>query len=215
MLSWVPMTNGRTNSTALHSHAGFTLTEMMVVVAFMGTIAAIAIPVIASALASMRLNGSIRSISNDAAAVKTKAGAQFTRSRMYFDLGANSYHRETWDQTAGQWLWDNGPELLPANVTFNFGPVATPPQNTQPTPPGISQAPACMDSAAPPAPIANTACFVFNSRGIPIDALGVPTNRDAVYITDGTTVKAVTVSSTGLLGVWSTPSLAAPLWGIS
>jgi len=72
-----------------------------------------------------------------------------------------------------------------------------------------------MDNASPPAAILNTACLVFNSRGIPVDNNGVPTNLDAVYISDGTAVKAVTVSSTGLIGVWSTPPLAVPLWTIS
>jgi len=214
------MSDRRPRRTELHEQdAGFSMVEMMVVLAFMGTLAAIALPMLTSALASMRLNGAIRSISNDAALTKTKAGAQFTRARVYIDIGAKSYHRETWVPGAlpgtGQWVADNGSEFLPASVSFNFAPVATPPLNTQPAVPGIGQAPPCMDNASPPAAILNTACLVFNSRGIPVDNNGVPTNLDAVYISDGTAVKAVTVSSTGLIGVWSTPPLAVPLWTIS
>src|SRR4051812_26483987 len=64
---------------------GFSMIEMIVVLAFVGTIAAIAIPTITKALALIRLNGAIRSISNSAAVTKTKAGAQFTRARLFFD----------------------------------------------------------------------------------------------------------------------------------
>src|SRR5437899_1109711 len=90
------MSKRQTGRTRLHLRdAGFSMSELMVVLAFMGAIAAIAIPTITRALASMRLNGAIRSISNQMAATKTKAGAQFLRARLFVDRGANSYHMET------------------------------------------------------------------------------------------------------------------------
>jgi prepilin-type N-terminal cleavage/methylation domain-containing protein len=211
------MTKHRICRTRLHSREdGFSMMEMVVVLAVMGTIAAIAMPVITRALASMRLNGAIRSISNATAATKTKAGAQFTRARLYLDRGANSYHIETYVPGAvpgtGNWVVDGGTTFLPVNVTFNFNPVGTPPANTQLL---INHAPACLDNNTPPLPIANTSCVVFNSRGIPIDNGGGPTTADAVYISDGTAVLAVTVSATGLIGVWATPPTVAPAWTIS
>jgi type II secretory pathway pseudopilin PulG len=213
LLPSVSMTNRERHRTRLHrGTAGFSLVELMVVLAFAGTITAIAIPQIARAVALSRLNGAIRSISNAAALAKTKAGAQFTRSRLFVDLGANSFHLETFVPGApGQWVVDGGTTFLPNNVTFRFNPVGAAPLNTQPA---IGQADACLDNAVPPAPIGNTACIVFNSRGIPIFN-GLPTNRDAVYISDGTAVLGVTVLPTGLIGVWSTPPLAVPQWKIS
>jgi hypothetical protein len=92
-------------------------------------------------------------------------------------------------------------------VTFGFGVVATAPTNTQPV---IGQAPACLDNAS--APIGNTACIVFNSRGIPIDNTPSPTTADALYITDGNLVLGVTVTATGLIGVWNTPPVAGYHW---
>ena len=169
--------------------AGFSMIEMMVVLAFVGTIAAIALPMMSRALASIRLNGAIRSISNTAAVTKTKAGAQFTRARLYIDRGANSYHVETWVPGAlpgtGNWVADGGDAFLPANVTFKFNPVGSAPTNTQPV---IGHAPPCLDNNSPPAAIANTSCIVFNSRGIPINDNGAPTTADAVYISDGSAV---------------------------
>lgn len=188
--------------------------ELMVVLAFVGTLAAIAIPTVTRALASIRLNGAVRTIANMTAVTKTRAASKFSRARLYVDIGNNSFHVETWDSTLvpAQWVVDSGTTFLPVNVTFGFGVVGAPPANTQPA---IALALPCLDSATPPAPIGNTACIVFNSRGIPIDNAGAPTNVDALYITDGTTVLGVTVTGTGLVGVWSTPPVAVPLWKIA
>ena len=192
--------------------AGFSLIELMVVLAFIGTLAAIATPIIGGAVASMRLNGSARAIANLTAVTKTKAAAKFSRARLYADRNNNSFHLETWDSTVvpAQWVVDGGPTFLPVNVTFGFGVVGAPPPNTQPA---IQLALPCLDNAG--VAVANTDCMVFNSRGIPIDNAGAPTNGDALYITDGTTVLGVTVTGTGLIGVWSTPPVAVPLWKIS
>jgi hypothetical protein len=85
--------------------------------------------------------------------------------------------------------------------------VATPPANTQGA---IAQAPLCQDNAA--VNVANTACIVFNSRGVPVDTTGAPTPNDAIYVTDGSSVKGVTVSSGGLILAWHTPLQATPVW---
>jgi hypothetical protein len=91
---------------------------------------------------------------------------------------------------------------------MSTGGLATPPPNTQGA---ILQAPACLNIAG--GAIANTACIVFNSRGVPIDTAGVaatPTAADALYVTDGTAVYGVTVAATGLIRLWkSGPSAAA------
>jgi prepilin-type N-terminal cleavage/methylation domain-containing protein len=210
------MSNRGTHSTRrTTSAAGFTMVEMAVVLAVIGIISAIALPVIGRALTQMRLTGAARTISNLTASAKTKAAAGFTRARVFVDLTSNSYHMETWNGVA--WVASGGIFTLPTGVNFGFGVVGTPPTNTQPT---IKQAPNCLDNGTPPlvppAPIANTACFVFNSRGIPIDdSTTQPTQWDALYITDSTTVLGVTVTTTGLIGVWTTPVLAAPQWTIS
>ena len=205
------MSNRGTHSTRRRSGvAGFTMMELVVVLAVIGILAAIALPMIGRALTSMRLTGAARSVSNLTASAKTKAAAQFTRARVFVDLTSNSYHLETWNGAA--WVASGGTSVLPPGVTFGFGAVATPPPNTQPA---IGQAPNCFDNAAPPAAIGNTACVVFNSRGIPIDNTPQPTTSDALYITDGTLVLGVTVTATGLIGLWNTPPTAAPSWTIS
>ena len=219
------MSNRPTNRTPFHLRdAGFSLMELMVTLAFVATIAAIALPQMARAIAFERLNGAIRSISNSTSLAKTKAGAQFTRARLFIDRGANSYHLETCVPVVGaiparcNWTADGGTTFLPVNVTFRFAPVGAPPPNTQA---GINQANACLDNQLIRAAIANTSCIVFNSRGIPIvddpppAPNGGPTTGDAVYISDGSAVLAVTVTATGLIGVWNTQPTPVPQWKIS
>jgi hypothetical protein len=53
--------------------------------------------------------------------------------------------------------------------------------------------------------IGNTACIVFNSRGIPVDPVGAPIGRNALYITDGTGVYGTTLTATPLVRLWWSP----------
>jgi hypothetical protein len=85
---------------------------------------------------------------------------------------------ETLNKTALTWTVEGGNTSLSSAVTFGYGSIssAPPPQTT------IGQAPACNDNAGNA--IANTACIIFNSRGVPVDAAGAPTAIDAIYLTD-------------------------------
>jgi prepilin-type N-terminal cleavage/methylation domain-containing protein len=198
---------GKHNAGRTKSVAGFTFLELVVVLAVIGILSAIALPVMSRALAAMRLNGAARSIANLTAAAKTKAAAQYTLARVFVDTASNSFHMETWNGTA--WVVSGGTTFLPSGVTFGFGVVGTPPSGL-PAPP--IQPPVCTDGATPPAAIGGSACMVFNSRGIPIPQ---PMTLDTIYVTDGNTVVGVIVSPTGLIGVWNTPAQAAPSWTLS
>jgi hypothetical protein len=92
---------------------------------------------------------------------------------------------------------------------FSFGVTATAPPNTQTT---IAQAPPCLDNLG--AAIDGTACVVFNSRGLPVDATGAPTGIDAFYLTDNVALYGITISATGMLRMWRTPARSAPTWAL-
>jgi type II secretory pathway pseudopilin PulG len=192
---------------------GFTMLEILFVVALLMIIAGVGLPYMNSTLAYMRLGGVARSISNATAATKVRSAAKFTRARLFVDLAGKSFHMEVLDTSVvptPHWTADGGTTFLPSSIAFGWGPVATPPPNTQST---IKYATACTDDMGNP--IGNTACIMFNSRGIPIKANLNPEDQDAVYVTDGTTVYGVTVLATGFIGTWHTPSTAAPAWVIS
>ena len=102
---------------------------------------------------------------------------------------------------------DGGTTALSTGVTFGFSAVTTAPPNTQTT---IGQASQCMEDDGITA-IGNTACIMFNSRGVPIDSSFAPTG-DALYITDGMMVYGVTIAPTGMLRMWHTLPIAIPNW---
>jgi Tfp pilus assembly protein FimT len=178
-------------------------------------IAAMAIPGFISMARSLRIGGDARDINGEVALVKIRAAADFTQARLYADLAAQNFHIETWTKpippaTNGSWATEGATQSLSQGVTFGFGAIGTPPAGTQAA---IGEAPACRnDTGASPGTgnaIANTACIIFNSRGIPVDSTGTPTANDALYVTDGSSVYAATVSATGVIRTWRTDASAA------
>jgi hypothetical protein len=55
---------------------------------------------------------------------------------------------------------------------------------------------------------------VFNSRGVPIDAMNAPTALDALYVNDGATVFAITVSSGGMVQLWRS-NIGSGSWSLN
>ena len=190
----------------LRDRRGYSLLEIMLVMALGVTIAAIAIPMSANALGNFRLSGDARSVSNGVALAKMRAASGFSKARLYVDLSTKRHHIEIYQKAAPPgWMWEGGATGISQGVTIGYGALASPPSGTQST---LAQAPPCLDNLG--AVIANTACVVFNSRGIPVDATGAPTVSDAIYLTDGTAVYGATVIATGMVQLWrSGPTVAA------
>jgi prepilin-type N-terminal cleavage/methylation domain-containing protein len=180
---------------------GFSIIEIMGVVAILGIVAAISIPLTGRTVTDMRSRADAHSVFNMVSLAKMRAAANFTRARIFVALDTNSFYLQIWNRTTNAWVTEGGAQNTSNGVTFGFGTLATPPPSTQPA---IAQAPACLNNLG--APIGNTACIVFNSRGIPIDAAGAPYGNDAFYITDGTAVYATTLTATPLVRLWWTPA---------
>jgi|SRR5215467_374449 len=212
---------------------GFSTLELLVVMVISLIIAALSIPGFNQARRALRISGDGRDLNGAINQAKLHAAADFTRARVYFDLGgagANTFHIDVWNKAgnggAGCWQVVNDPNpcLLPGTtppsahtlspgVNFGFAGVGAPPPNTQA---GVIQ-------QAPPGcfhPFGNglgivprTACIEFNSRGFPIfPPTGVPTGNDSVYITDNTVVYGVTVGGTGMSQVWATSANGNANW---
>jgi prepilin-type N-terminal cleavage/methylation domain-containing protein len=187
-----------------NSSRGFSFLELVVVLGVMGVLVAVAVP----RMGRVRSSDDAHTLSNALSLAKLKAASTFSQARVYVDIGTRRHHIESFRRTGVPgWVALTGPTLLASGDAFLFAPVNAPPPDTQPV---IGQAPACRDDAN--VVIAGTACIVFNSRGIPVDSTGAPTNADAFYVTDGIIVGAVTVSATGLISVWNTNSQATPAW---
>jgi prepilin-type N-terminal cleavage/methylation domain-containing protein len=197
----------------VNTERGYSMIEVLLVVALSSVIAAIAVPMMKNSLGGFRLNGDARTLTNAVSLAKLRAAADFSQARVYVDLSTNAYHVETWAKTAAAWTAEGGTTTLSTNDTFSYGVITTPPTNTQTA---IGQASACVTNLG--VAVANTACVLFNSRGIPVlpagapPAVGAPTGDDALYITDGTAVYGVMLSATGLIRLYRSNPTATPNW---
>ncbi len=179
-------------------HRGFSLIEVVIAVVIGLLIAGMAIPTLLTLKRNLRISGDAGDINGDVALAKMRAAAAFTKARVYADLSANTFRVEVWNKSGGgSWGTEGGTQALSPEVTWGIGTLSGPPPGTQPA---LGQAPLCLNNSGNA--IANTACIVFNSRGIPVDSTGTPTSNDALYITDGGVVYGVTVSATGLIQTW-------------
>jgi len=188
----------------LRDQRGFTLIDIMVVVAIMGIVAAAAVPMTGSALGGFQFQGEGEALANTVKLAKMRATASFSRARVRANLTASTYQLEVWDRAGGSWVLEGAAQPLSSGA-FGFNGLAAPPPNTQAA---IGFSPPCLDDSG--TAITNTACVLFNSRGIPVDAVGAPVGNNGLYITDGTTgVFGVTVTMTPLVRLWWSPANAA------
>ena len=172
----------------LSDNRGYSVLEVLFAAAISATLAAVAIPMSRNSVGYFRLSGDARSVSNAVALTKMRAASAFSQARLYVDLTTRSHHIETYTKGVG-FSGSQGATGLSQECLAQFGLLSTPPPNTQAV---IGQAPACLTSAG--TAIANTACIVFNSRGIPINCTSIvldqgcspaaPTADDAFYLTD-------------------------------
>jgi prepilin-type N-terminal cleavage/methylation domain-containing protein len=188
---------------------GFSLIELLLVIALIGVLTAIAVPMSGNTLKFLKVSGDARDIANLTAVAKMRAAAQFTQSRLFVDISGRTFYLQTYDKTTDVWVTEGGANQLSSTVNFGFGPVTLPPPNTQTT---INQAPLCKNNASPALDIANTACIIFNSRGIPVNGTGGPDGDGAFYVNDGIAVYGITVAMTGFIRTWQTNYFSTPSW---
>jgi prepilin-type N-terminal cleavage/methylation domain-containing protein len=176
---------------------GFSAVELLMVLAVAGCIAAMALPASIGMVDEFSLSGDAHGVSNSLALARMGAAANFTRARLYIDRAANTYRIERWNKTAAAWQAVSGTSPIGSKNAFSAGAINTPPPNSQIV---FGQPTECLNNAG--APIANTSCVIFNSRGVPIDSTGAPTPAAVIYMNGPTAVYGIVVSSTSQLAMW-------------
>jgi len=195
--------------------------EILTVIVVSMVLVAFAVPKFLTIRNSLRIAGDVRNISELTGQAKLRAASDFTRARVYADLNGGDFQMQVWNKANACWVWDSDTtntcltytsgtpsgtviNLSPGD-TFGFGALTAGPTPGQST---IGQAAPCLDNSG--GSISNTACIVFNSRGIPIDPTTLaPTPLGAFYVTNAAVVNGVTVSATGSLQTWSASANAS------
>jgi Tfp pilus assembly protein FimT len=189
---------------------GFSLVDILMVVALIGVVSGIAVPMTNGALAGQKFRNDTEAISHMVGLAKMRASAGSTRARVRANITDQTFLLERWDRTTGAWVVEGAVTPLSQGVTFSFGAAATAPPNTQTT---IAFSPVCRaGTTAASAAIGGTACIVFNSRGLPVDGAGATFGGHALYLTDGGAVSATTVTATPRIRRWLKPSPALAQW---
>jgi type IV fimbrial biogenesis protein FimT len=189
---------------------GFSLVEVLMVIFVIIILAAMAIPKLTTLLGNLRTRGDARDLNAAIVLARMRAASDFARARVYADLSANTFRVEVRQSGAAGWQTDGCPnsctgnQLLSKSVTFGYGSLTAAPSGVA----SLTQAPLCLQDDLV-STYANTACIMFNSRGIPIDSTWAPTSVDALYVTDGKSVTGVTISATGLTKIWRSDASTA------
>src|SRR5882757_4645312 len=163
------------------SNHGFSLVEVLMVIFVIIILAAMAIPKLTTLLGNLRTRGDARDLNAAIVLARMRAASDFARARVYADLSANTFRVEVLQSGATSWQTDGCPnsctgnQLLSKGVTFGYGSLTTPPGTVA----SLTQAPLCLQDDLV-STYANTACIMFNSRGIPIDSTWAPTSVDAL-----------------------------------
>jgi prepilin-type N-terminal cleavage/methylation domain-containing protein len=189
----------------MDSARGYSLIELLLVVGIVTVVSAVAVPMMSNTVGNFRLNGDARSLAGAVSVTKLRAASNFSQARLFIDLNGRSYHIETWQKTGTPgWVAEGGSTTLSSGVSFGSGAAATAPDGG-----AVVTAAPCV-AAVTGMNIANTACVLFNSRGIPVAPLGVPPNvgaptgNDALYIKDSVGIYSLTVSATGMSKLFRT-----------
>jgi prepilin-type N-terminal cleavage/methylation domain-containing protein len=178
---------------------GFSLLELVIVMAIVLVIAGLAIPKVVTIAQNLRTGGDARDLNGAILVAKMRASSDYAQARLHVDLSTQTFWIEVEPSGSTTWTTEGGTQYLSTNVTFGYGSLTSPPSGTQST---LGQATACTG-------FSNSACIIFNSRGIPVDTTNTPYGNYAIYVTDGKSVSGVTVSITGVTHIWRTDASSA------
>src|SRR5260370_31821166 len=106
---------------SVHASAGFTILELVVVVAVILVLSAIAIPQAMATLRAYRLAGSARAVAHQVSLARLRAETEFSNAQLVIDPATNTYTIQVWDKTIPGFVVEGGTQFLSQGISFGFG----------------------------------------------------------------------------------------------
>jgi prepilin-type N-terminal cleavage/methylation domain-containing protein len=101
--------------------AGFTLIEMLVVVAMVAVVAGASAPIIGGGMARYSLTTTGQQIASTIRSARFQAVGRNTSVRVVFDADAGTFEKEAWDPDTMSWVDIDTALTLPSGVSFADG----------------------------------------------------------------------------------------------
>ncbi|NLV30449.1 MAG: prepilin-type N-terminal cleavage/methylation domain-containing protein [Acidobacteria bacterium] len=158
---------------------GFSLVELLIMMAMMAVLAAFSVPMLTSSMRDMRMMADAKNIATTVNYARMSAASQMTCYRMTFDLDNNAWSLSKLNRSTDNYEIEQSANILSEGVAGSGITFKT-------------------DSDGGPAgfPTSSASVVTFNSRGIPVEGARV------LYISNQKEDYAVTVSLTGKVQFW-------------
>ncbi len=184
-----------------HEEHGFTVTELMLVVAALAIIAASATPSVLNSLQDYRLHSDSSTLASMCNLARLRAAAQFAPYRVNVDVTAGTYtlERLCGSACASPYSPSASPQIESGTQYVQQGTTLS---TCRPS--GVSTFPSPITADADGCP--NLLHLYFNTRGAPVDSSGNPlSNGGAVFYLKNRNemVDALTLSVGGRVAVWN------------
>ncbi len=164
---------------------GFSLTEVVLVVAVLAVVSSISVPFVTSSLRGLQVSSDARRIASSLSYAKMAATSKMTRYQLVFDISGNRWSIQRFNRATGNYETEGASTQVSA---------------------GLSGSGIALQASATSAPSgfpADSSTFIrFNSRGIPINSTGSPTSTSVIYLAGAGSQFGVTVSLAGQVQVW-------------
>ena len=187
---------------------GFTVIELMLVVAIVGVVAAMAVPSVVNSIRDYRLHNDLSTLASLCNLARLRAAAQYAPYRVNISVTAGTYSMEK--------LCGNTASSVDSGCTSTYAAFTTPQVESgtqyvlqgntfascRPSGPGTYPGTITADASG----CSSLVQLYFNTRGTPTDSTGNPlTNGGAViYMTNQNgMVDALTLSPGGRASVWN------------
>jgi prepilin-type N-terminal cleavage/methylation domain-containing protein len=161
----------------LKNAQGFSLTEIVIVVAVLALTVGFSVPMLDSAMDSMKTASKARNIATTLSYAKIGATSQMTRYQLSLDLNGNTWSLNKWDRENSVYVQEGIQNDIADDGACEVSFLSS------------------VGSAPPGFSTQTSNSVTFNSRGLPVN--GTNPSPEAVYLTDNDDQYAVTVSISG------------------